>query len=96
MGEELDRIYVQLKAYESEIKQSNRKIAAMFDANVNYYHELVKYILAGEQACREIEAHIDKRRRDMEISGDQSIEFELTSLKQGSRWKRELQTLKKQ
>lgn len=61
MGEEIDKIYVQLKGYESEIKQSNRKLNQMFEANVNYYHELVKYILAGEQACREIEAYIAQR-----------------------------------
>ena len=54
MGEEVDKIYVQLKQYESEIKQSNRKLEDMFQANVTYYHELVKYILAGEQGCREI------------------------------------------
>lgn len=47
MGDEVDKIYVQLKQYESEIQQSNRKLEEMFQANVNYYHELVKYILAG-------------------------------------------------
>ena len=57
MGEEVDKIYVQLKGYEAEIKESNRKLNTMFDVNVNYYHELVKYILAGEQACKEIEAY---------------------------------------
>lgn len=82
MGEEVDKIYVQLKGYESEIKQSNRKLNQMFDANVNYYHELVKYILAGEQACREIKAYIAQRQTDMETTGDQSIQFELTSLNQ--------------
>lgn len=82
MGEEVDKIYVQLKGYESEIKQSNRKLNQMFEANVNFYHELVKYILAGEQACREIEAYIAKRQQDMEQGGDQSIQFELTSLNQ--------------
>ena len=58
MGEEVDKIYVQLKQYESEIKQSNKKLTQMFDANVNYYHELVKYILAGEQGCKEISDYI--------------------------------------
>ena len=82
MGEEVDKIYVQLKGYESEIKQSNRKLSTMFDANVNYYHELVKYILAGEQACKEIEAYIAQRQQDMETTGDQSIQFELTTLNQ--------------
>ncbi|MDE5779430.1 MAG: toxic anion resistance protein [Lachnospiraceae bacterium] len=82
MGEEVDKIYVQLKEYESEIKQSNRKLSTMFEANVNFYHELVKYILAGEQACKEIEEYIAKRQQDMETTGDQSIQFELTSLNQ--------------
>ena len=82
MGEEIDKIYVQLKQYESEIKQSHRKLETMFDANVNYYHELVKYILAGEQGCRELEDYIAQRQADMEAIGDQSIQFELTTLNQ--------------
>lgn len=82
MGEEVDKIYVQLKQYESEIKQSNRKLDMMFDANVNYYHELVKYILAGEQGCRELEAYIAQRTNDMQTTGDNSIQFEITELNQ--------------
>ena len=54
----------------------------MFDANVNYYHDLVKYILAGEQGCREISDYIEKRQRDMEQTGDNSIQFEIQSLNQ--------------
>ena len=82
MGEEVDKIYVQLKKYEEEIKQSSRKLNQMFDANVNFYHELVKYILAGEQACKEIENYIAQRQADMERTGDSSIQFEITSLNQ--------------
>lgn len=82
MGEEVDKIYVQLKQYESEIKQSNRKLDQLFDSNVEYYHQLVKYILAGEQGCRELEEHIAKRQKDMEQTGDTSIQFELQSLQQ--------------
>lgn len=82
MGDEVDKIYVQLKQYESEIKQSNRKLEQMFEANVNYYHELVKYILAGEQGCRELEAYIAQRQQNMETTGDSSIQFEINSLNQ--------------
>ena len=82
MGQEVDKIYVQLKQYESEIKQSNRKLEDMFQANVGYYHELVKYILAGEQGCREIENYIAQRQTDMETTGDTSIQFEITTLNQ--------------
>ena len=67
---------------EADIKQSNRKLEEMFQANVNYYHELVRYILAGEQGCRELEAYIAQRQADMETTGDNSIQFELTTLNQ--------------
>lgn len=82
MGDEIDKIYVQLKQYESEIKQSNRKLEDMFQANVGYYHQLVKYILAGEQGCRELEAYIAQRQADLESTGDNAIQFELASLNQ--------------
>ncbi len=82
MGQEIDKIYVQLRGYEDEIRQSNRKLNTLFEANVDYYHQLVKYILAGEQGCKELEAYIEKRKKDMEQSGDNSIQFELTSLQQ--------------
>lgn len=82
MGDEVDKIYVQLKQYESEIKESNRKLEQMFQSNLGYYHELVKYILAGEQGCQEIAAYINQRRTDLEQTGDQSIQFELQTLEQ--------------
>ena len=80
MGDEVDKIYVQLKQYESEIKQSNRNLNQMFDANVDYYHQLVKYILAGEQGCKELEAYIAQRQQDYENTADNAIQLELASL----------------
>lgn len=82
MGEDIDKIYVQLRQYESEIKQSNRTLAQMFDANVGYYHELVKYILAGEQGCKEIADYIDAKQKEMDETGDRSIQFEIQTLQQ--------------
>jgi uncharacterized protein YaaN involved in tellurite resistance len=81
MGDEVDKVYVSLRRYEEEIKRSNRKLEQLFDANVKYYHDLVKYILAGEQACREIDAYIAQKEADLELTKDQSIQFELTTLK---------------
>ncbi|MDY3792654.1 MAG: toxic anion resistance protein [Oscillospiraceae bacterium] len=59
MGEDVDKIYVQLKQYESEIQQSNVKLETMYNANIEYYKELLKYIMAGEQACKELDQYID-------------------------------------
>ena len=80
--DEVDKIYVQLKQYEGEIKQSNQKLETMFEANVGYFHELEKYIVAGEQGCQEIQAYMNQLQQQMEQTGDQSITFELQSLQQ--------------
>ena len=82
MGEEVEKIYIQLKKYEAEIRQANRKLETMFDANVNFYHDLVRYILAGEQGCRELETYIAQRQKDLETTGDGSIQFEINNLNQ--------------
>ena len=58
MGDAIDKIYVQLKGYEKEIGESNVKLEKMFDANMNYYDELLKYIMAGEQGVKELDAYI--------------------------------------
>lgn len=82
MGEEVDKIYVELKKYEDEIKKSNQTLQMMFDNNVNMYHELVKYIIAGEQASREIEAYLQQRQADFEATSDATIQFEIQALEQ--------------
>lgn len=82
MGEEVDKIYVKLKQYEAEIKQSNRKLENMFQTNVKYYQDLTKYILAGEQGVNEIDAYIAERQKALNETGDSSIQFELTTLEQ--------------
>lgn len=65
MGEEVDKIYVELKKYEVEIGQSNQKLQAIFDANVGFYQDLVKYILAGEQGLREMEGYMEQMSADL-------------------------------
>ena len=82
MGDEVDKIYVQLRQYEDEIKRSNIKLDQLFDANVGYYHELVKYIVAGEQGVREITDYMNQRADELRQSGDPSITFEVQTLQQ--------------
>lgn len=82
MGEEVDKIYIKLKQYEVEIKESNQKLETMFQTNVNYYHDLVKYILAGEQGIQELDSYIAQKQQEFSTTGDNSIQFELTSLDQ--------------
>lgn len=80
MGGEVDKIYIQLKQYEDEIKKSNKMLNSMFEANVDYYHELVKYIVAGEQGCKEIAEYREQKQKELEAGGDNSLQFEITAL----------------
>lgn len=83
MGKEIDKIYVQLKQYESEIGQSNAKLDSMYDANIGYYQELCKYIAAGEQGVREVDAFIDQYQAKIaENPDDGTIRMELANLQQ--------------
>ena len=82
MGKHVDNIFVELRKYEDEIKQSNNKLEQMFDANVNFYHDLVKYILAGEQLDKELDEYIANLQKEMETTGDNSIQFQIQSMQQ--------------
>ncbi|MCI5904489.1 MAG: toxic anion resistance protein [Oscillospiraceae bacterium] len=70
MGENVDRIYVQLKTYEKEIEQSNVKLEQMYNANINYYKDLTLYIMAGEQACVELDQYIADYRQKLADNPD--------------------------
>lgn len=58
MGYEVEKVYVLLKKYENDIRESNTNLKKLYDANLHYYQLLEKYIVAGELALEEIEAYI--------------------------------------
>jgi uncharacterized protein YaaN involved in tellurite resistance len=58
MGYEIEKVYVLLKRYESEIKESNNKLKKLYDGNLEYYKQLEKYIVAGELASEEVDMYI--------------------------------------
>ena len=80
MGDEIDKIYVKLKQYEAEINSSNEKLEDLFQANINTYQELVKYIVAGEQAIKEVDEYINQKRTEYEQSQDNMIKFDIQTL----------------
>ena len=83
MGSEVDRIYVQLKKYENEIGDANTKLDNMYDANLGYYQELVKYIMAGEQAVKELDQYIADYTAKCEANPDDgTIRMDLSNLTQ--------------
>ncbi|MDD6825784.1 MAG: toxic anion resistance protein [Oscillospiraceae bacterium] len=83
MGEDIDKIYVQLKGYEKEIGEANVKLDKMFNANLNYYQELLKYIMAGEQGVKEIDAYIEEYQKKVDANPeDGTLRMDLNNLVQ--------------
>ena len=83
MGEEIDKIYVQLKGYESEIGQTNNKLEMMYNANLNYYNDLLEYILAGEQGVKELDAYIEDFQQQLaQNPNDGNLRMDLSNLQQ--------------
>ncbi len=83
MGTEIDKIYVQLKQYETEIEAANEKLGNMYEANLGYYQDLVKYIMAGEQGVKELDAFIvEYEKKVAENPEDGTIRMDLSNLKQ--------------
>lgn len=81
MGNEVDKIYVQLKQYEREIGEANTKLDNMYEANLGYYQELVKYIMAGEQAVKELDSYIEDYTKKSEANPDDgTIRMDLSNL----------------
>lgn len=82
MGDEIDKIYTQLKVYEGEIEKANRNLDQMFNSNLEYYHELVKYIAAGEQWCKELHEYIEQKEQELATSNNVDLQFEISNLRQ--------------
>lgn len=83
MGEEVDKVYIELKKYEVEIGESNKKLQAIFQANVGFYQDLVKYILAGEQGLSEIDQYLQQMQADLaQNPQNQMLQLDLNAMQQ--------------
>ena len=83
MGNDVDKIYIELKKYEKEIGDANNKLDNMYEANLGYYQELVKYIMAGEQAVKELDQYIAYYTAKCEAEPDNgTIRMDLSNLTQ--------------
>lgn len=72
MGGEIGKIEAELRLYENDIKDSNRVLDSLLLENMNFYHDLQKYIVAGELALEEMEREILPHfQKIAETSGDQ-------------------------
>lgn len=82
LGGDMEKICQQLTVYEQQIKNSNADIAKMYDQAIENYKNLTAYIIAGEQACKEIEEYRDSKKAEFEKSGNPDDQFALQNVNQ--------------
>lgn len=57
IGNEIEKVCIELRTYESQIEQSNSDLDKLYENGVANYKELLKYTIAGECALEEIAAY---------------------------------------
>ena len=82
IGAEMEQICNQLTVYENQIKDSNKDIARMYEQAKTNYRALTAYILAGEQAIKEIEMYRDSKQEELEKTCNTDLQFEIQNINQ--------------
>lgn len=71
MGKEVDEIVKILIKYKSDINKANEDLKKQFDANVEFFKQLEKYVVAGELGLEEIENYKNSISNSVNISDDE-------------------------
>lgn len=74
MGGEVEKVYVQLKQYEGEIKTANQNLDQMFRKNMDYFELLEKYILAGKMVAEEVRTKVIPEFESRAIASGEQID----------------------
>ena len=80
VGKKLERVCIELRTYENQIKASNADIDKMYNANMEYYKRLIAYIMAGEDAIVQVNNYLASLVQKQKETGDPSLDLEIQSV----------------
>ena len=81
MGSEIDKVYVEISKYRSEMVDSTNMLESMYEQNYQYYLTLEKYVVAGELKVEDLKNNQLPQLEARAASGDQLASMQLDSLK---------------
>jgi uncharacterized protein YaaN involved in tellurite resistance len=81
MGSEIDKVYVQISKYQSEMVDSTNILEQMYEQNYQYYLTLEKYVVAGEMKAEELKATELPALEAKATAGDQMASMQLDTLR---------------
>ncbi len=83
MGQDVDKLYIQLKTYEAEVSGFQDKLTGMMNASARCYRQLYRYILAARQGLQELDAYLAQMAADSaRRPGDMELQMDLTTVRQ--------------
>lgn len=83
LGKEVEQVYMILKRYEVELQKDSDNLRTLYNANIDYYRQLEKYIVAGEMAIEELDTvHIPKYEEIAKSKNDSMDINNLNTLRQ--------------
>lgn len=80
LGKEIEKIHVEISKYKDEMTQSTMTLEEMYEANLNYYMELEKYVVAGQLKLEELNQMVPSYQEKV-TNGNQMAQMELDTLK---------------
>lgn len=80
IGNEIEKVCIELRTYEGQIEQSNRDLEALYTSGVQSYQDLIKYTIAGECALEEIADY--RKHIEDKAATDPQASLELSNINQ--------------
>ncbi|MBS4215958.1 toxic anion resistance protein [Neobacillus rhizophilus] len=81
MGSEIDKVYVEISKYRSEMVDSTNMLESMYEQNYQYYLTLEKYVVAGELKVEDLKNNQLPQLEARAASGDQLASMQLDSMR---------------
>ncbi|TKC19602.1 toxic anion resistance protein [Robertmurraya kyonggiensis] len=80
MGGEIDKVYVEISKYQSEMVDSTHMLEQMYEQNYQYYLTLEKYVVAGEMKVEELKNQLPLLE-SRATTGDQMASMQFDTLR---------------
>ncbi|MDF2035470.1 toxic anion resistance protein [Bacillus sp. CMF12] len=81
MGAEIDKVYVEISKYQSEMVDSTTMLEQMYEQNYQYYLTLEKYAVAGQLKADDLKANQLPQLEARAAQGDQMASMQLDTLR---------------
>ncbi|WP_371932049.1 toxic anion resistance protein [Mesobacillus subterraneus] len=81
MGKDIEKVYVEISKYQSEMTETTTRLERMYEQNHQYYLTLEKYVVAGELKLNELKTTKLPPLEQEALNGDTMSSMELDSLR---------------